>query len=819
MGNANKMKIISNPFKKEIEYQWFDPNIEEYTGFDPENSRLARGELINTTIQNRAYEIIDVVNSECNVGNVGLDIVFIGTDSDYEDLCRVINTYYCDCNINCIKDGLYYNAASFVMPKIKDKFSIVKDTLDEYTEDEIRDLIYKYNNTVKPSISLCFMGLYSAGKSAFINSIIGMEILPSDSDPTTAKVCKISCSNEYVIKFKFDGKECVLSFKGKNYKPNHNFDKQIIKELQGIVDTAGKHDELHHMNAALSIINNYKDEHHHISDMIEIFVPFQRTSLPVDDFEFVIYDTPGSNSIGNEKHFEVLRDSLDEQTNALPIFLTTPDTMDAEDNDKILKLIEETGAALDTTNAIVVVNKADEKGPKTLKEKRDKCKNLIITKWKSTRIFFVSSIIGIASKKSNPDDADEWLDEDMEEIYDDKKSKYANDERKLFEFNIVDKSKTDEIQEYADDSISSHLYKNCGLEAVEKEIVEYAQRYAFYNKCQQGSVYLQNAIDKCVKNVGKAEEKLDEALNEAKEHFDDKKGKLCAALESKKKDITVYNTEFQKLMECDFRKFTIENNIVEGNYINYIIENNIVEGDLKNYIIKNNIVVGTKPLKEKLHSKWKEYKETEKGDKKKKENGWALSQIQRYVDSLYNDLLSGFSKLSNERIVSFWDNKSEEFKGECIRIVHDSEALTTEQKSILERIVMSRNDMDMHRVEINLRKIGAIVHKSILWIKLKEEIFNSNKCVDELVKMFNDEARTKFASTELDNEESFKRWTDGLISTLVEELCKFNSDLDSYRKKIDSINKEIRVKEDCIKLLKESQIYIDDLLDIQGGIK
>lgn len=794
MGIANKMKIISNPFKKEIEYQWFDPNIEEYSGFDPEYSRLARGELINTTIQNRAYEIIDVVNRECNVGNVGLDIIFIGTDSDYEDLCRVINTYYCDCNINCIKDGLYYNTASFVMPKIKDKFSIVKDTFDEYTEDEIRDLIYKYNNTVKPSISLCFMGLYSAGKSAFINSIIGMEILPSDSDPTTAKVCKISCSNEYVIKFKFDGKECVLSFKGKNYKPNHNFDKQIIKELQGIVDTAGKHDELHHMNAALSIINNYKDEHH-ISDTIEIFVPFQRTSLPVDDFEFVIYDTPGSNAKNNEKHFEVLRDSLDEQTNALPIFLTTPDTMDAKDNDEILKLIEETGAALDTTNAIVVVNKADEKGPKTLNEKRDKCEELIITKWKSTRIFFVSSIIGIASKKSNPDDADEWLDEDMKEIYDDKKSKYANDERKLFEFNIVDKSKIDEIQEYADDSISSHLYKNCGLEAVEKEIVEYAQRYAFYNKCQQGSAYLQNAIDICVKNVGKAEEKLDEALNEAIEHFDDKKGKLCAALESKKKDITAYNTEFQKLMDKDFNDFTKENHI------------HIVEGDKDSQ----------RPLKDKLHSEWKGYKEKEKGEKK--ETGWALSQIQSYVESLYNELLSGFSKLSNEHIVSFWDDKSKEFKEECIRIVHDSEALTTEQKSILERIVMSRNDMDMYRVEFDLRKIGAIRHKRILWKELKAEKFDLNKCVEELIREFYDEVGKRINSTELNNEKSFKRWTDGLISTLVEELCKFNSDLDSYKKKIDSINKEIRVKEDCIKLLKESQKYIDDLLDIQGGNK
>ena len=34
MGIASKMRIISNPFKKEIEYQWVDSNIEEYVEFD-----------------------------------------------------------------------------------------------------------------------------------------------------------------------------------------------------------------------------------------------------------------------------------------------------------------------------------------------------------------------------------------------------------------------------------------------------------------------------------------------------------------------------------------------------------------------------------------------------------------------------------------------------------------------------------------------------------------------------------------------------------------------------------------------------------------
>ena len=99
MNNANRMRIICDPFKKEIDYQWYDSNIEDYVEFDPENSKLASDEFMNATIQNRAYEILDIINRECNVGNVGLEIIFIGTDDDYSDFCSVISNYYADANI------------------------------------------------------------------------------------------------------------------------------------------------------------------------------------------------------------------------------------------------------------------------------------------------------------------------------------------------------------------------------------------------------------------------------------------------------------------------------------------------------------------------------------------------------------------------------------------------------------------------------------------------------------------------------------------------------------------------------------------------
>ncbi len=787
MNNANRVRIICDPFKKEIEYQWY--NSKDYVEFDPEYSKLTSEEFVYATIQNRAYEIVGLINRECNVGNVGLEIVFIGTEDDYKDFCDVISNYYSNANIECIRDEHYYNTASVVLPLIKDKFSEIKATLEEYTEEEIKKLVDKYNDAVKPSISLCMMGLYSAGKSAFINSIIGAEVLPSASDPTTAKVCKIYCDDKYQIKFWFDSKECVLTFKGITYKSNSNFEKEIIKDLQSIVESDGRHDEVFHMNRALDILNNYSNKEHTISDIIEIRVPFVKTLLPTQTYDFIIYDTPGSNSDNNVRHFEVLKDSLDEQTNALPIFLTTPDTMDAEDNDKILTLIEETGAALDTTNAIVIVNKADEKGPKTLREKREKCQSLRITKWKSTRIFFLSSVIAIASKKDNPSNDEEWLDEDMYEIYEEKEAKYLSDDRKLFEFNIIDKSKADEIVEYSDDSKTTHLYKNSGLESIEKEIIEYAKKYALYNKCQQASVYLQDAIDLCVENVIDEENELKKALQKAKGKFDKKKRSLSDDLEKKKEDISVYTKEFTEIMDKEYTSFIKQNNL-------------------------ENIDVDKGKLQDKLQDQWKRIKETEK--KEKKEKNWSFALIQQYADDLYNGKLESFSNNANSQIVTFWDKKSELFKENCKKVVHDSDAITDEQKKILESIVLSKDNMSTYRMDFNLRKIGAIRKKHFLFWKLKSEKFDAKLCCNQLIEKFNDAVRKRITSTLSANEKNFTKWTDNLIDTLTEELCKFNTDLSSYEQQIEKIKGNIESKKECESMLVKSKDYIDALLNIQG---
>ena len=54
----------------------------------------------------------------------------------------------------------------------------------------------KVKSALEDMIPICVFGNYSAGKSTFINALIGCEILPSGGDPVTAKVYQIANADQ-----------------------------------------------------------------------------------------------------------------------------------------------------------------------------------------------------------------------------------------------------------------------------------------------------------------------------------------------------------------------------------------------------------------------------------------------------------------------------------------------------------------------------------------------------------------------------------------------------------------------------------------------
>ena len=186
----NKFKIVANPYKCEINYYYWNEENDDYAECGC-SSIFSKKEFTNAVIWNKGYEIIQEINKNYNQGNVGLELEFYGTKEDKDELSYIIDEYFSDKGIVLVSDDSYLRSAVDVKKGIEDIFTHMGELFSQYQNSEITEYINKFNDAVRPTIPICVMGLYSSGKSAFINSILGIELLPSASDPTTAKTCAV----------------------------------------------------------------------------------------------------------------------------------------------------------------------------------------------------------------------------------------------------------------------------------------------------------------------------------------------------------------------------------------------------------------------------------------------------------------------------------------------------------------------------------------------------------------------------------------------------------------------------------------------------
>ncbi len=194
-----RVKIISNPYKQKNEFYSFDEGTNEWQKIDRQTcpkSRLLNDDLVKGFFPFKVKEIIDILVDEYGVGSNGLEITFEGTPDDFKELIGVCYNDEYDCQIELKNDSSYLLNAREVLPKIVQVFTDLRPIIDssENNKEEIKSNLDRFSDATKDIIPLCVMGNYSAGKSTFINALIGNEILPSGDEPVTAKVFKINQS-------------------------------------------------------------------------------------------------------------------------------------------------------------------------------------------------------------------------------------------------------------------------------------------------------------------------------------------------------------------------------------------------------------------------------------------------------------------------------------------------------------------------------------------------------------------------------------------------------------------------------------------------
>lgn len=818
-----KIRIQSNPYTKQVKYYWKNDGEDEmWTDLsENNNSPFARSnirykEFAEATIGHKAYEILSVINERYNKGKSGIQIIVEGTKDDLDELDNVIKTSFPDSGMSCALGDIYMLTAKEAMPKIEEVYSSLGQILSEYSDDETSVLTARYLDTVKPEISICVMGLYSSGKSSFINSLIGKEILPSASDPLTAKIYKINCEDTTWVAFQFDGKLYRLEFLEDDWKINTSPDADLVNKIVDVVEKESNREK--RLYKALKALNEFaikegkerqelienmaseqgltvdeflndkpiktlleekKIEEYRLADLIEIGVAFsENTLLPIKDFKFVIFDTPGSNSETHKEHVEILKQSLEDRTNGLPIFVTNADTFDYADNALVIEMIETMGEALDGTSTMIVVNRSDEKSKNALLQKQEKIGDSKVTSWKSSRIYFTSSVVSLGRKIEKPIDPKSWMDPEYADIYYNNCKKFdGSDERSLLElykYNIVPQNIKDEVEESVKKCSRDELILwNTGIRSIEREIAAFGEKFALYNKCIQAEKYLDEAIDCLTQKISCASDEIEKSRKQIESSVDNEIKELVEKMRNKSK---YGKSELDNLFQ----------EVVVGPYV-------------QRYLDKDRI--------NRLVSKAED--ETKKNSHGK-EKLWNAKKI---VSQRYNEDVEAYVRSVNERSDRFWNDGIKELKDTLLQVVYGSSKLTEEQKKIARDTVMEAGKMQISHPELNLGIGSGTEKKQFLWIKWYK--FNSEDAGESYRTSLKSVIEGKNDSVKLENTKAFGEWKDKLIDLLEVKLSQLNPEVVKLNKEL-VYNQEIKEElDEQLKEVTKAQYDIRQLLSFR----
>lgn len=501
-----KIKIISNPYEKETTYQKWSDEESLWVGIDYEhnkNSKLLNHNLTGGFFPFKAKPIVDLLLEEYSTTDEVLEVVFEGSTDEYQELEAVCADSSYEGKIIPLRSGAFLENARDILPAVRALFQEMSPLIvQSVSQDKIQRDLSRFTDASSDVVPICVLGNYSAGKSTFINALIGSEILPSGIEPVTAKIYKISRSkypDRASIRCQFLGFDVDMTFTDTDTRfPIGMIENPLSAAIKEAIKGMEFESLILRVNKVLSVINDYENNSatQEVSDLIEVDIPFVNGVLAKSQHPFVIFDTPGSNSASNARHLQVLKQAMANMTNGLPIFLSTPDSLDSTDNENLYHIIRDMDE-LDNRFTMIVVNKADGPGlgrrDSTVTEQSRILSQAVPRNLYSGGLFYVSSILGLGSKNDG-----DFLDDYYAETFEDQVYKYSNPaERRyktLYSFNIMPlqiKNRADALASGQQDLV----YANSGLFSIETEIETFAGKYSAYNKCFQSQMFLYRVID------------------------------------------------------------------------------------------------------------------------------------------------------------------------------------------------------------------------------------------------------------------------------------------------------------------------------------
>ena len=799
----NKIKVVSNPYEKIVTFSRYDLSSESWITINSENN--SNSKLVSAVFQRgffpfKVYDILKEIENEYSIPDEKLELIFEGPNDEKQQLEEALKDERFS-NIILSSSTNYLENARDVLPEINRIFRnleplIIKNIGE--SNKEIEAQLKRFSDASGDTVPICVLGTYSAGKSTFINALIGQELLPSAETPVTAKIYKITAStyeDRAKISFIFKDDRVVLTFHDDQVfydglNETDAFGKEINEILNDSFDSI-----ISKLHAVLEVINDFADEG--VGDLIEILVPFSKGILGDVGSKITIFDTPGSNSSTNSQHSEVLANAMAGMSNGLPVFVTDSSSLDSKDNSNLKeKLISVDG--LDERFTMIVVNKAEAADLSLANFKRDSFRNKIMNQvvpreLYAQGIYYVSSILGLGSKLKGHLEGGFYS-----EQFDTYREKYSNPEtkyyKKLYEFDILPRQMSNTVRATAEKS-SDLIYANSGLLTIEDSIKTFVDRYSHYDKCQQAKALLDKLLLKTNAVIAEKNEDLHSREAELEANLNDQKSVIVERLKStslsQKNDLLIKYPKEMKIFQERLMK-QIEKGDVLNRY-NEIHKEILSLNPTLNLTEHQQIDISNLKLGN-ISNEFSNYLSVTRENKTKKITIENLASAQT-VDCFRNQFVEELylSRVEFERISSsFWANHASEIKSQFEAIISGDLGLEPEKRQKLSHLILSYEEINFG--QLNLEKFSKEELSYVF--RLGDFTLRSSKVnASGLKRTFNDlfkSKMTEFAGSICsEHEKAFKMWLFNLTSIIVQNIIEFSPELSALNAKIQRTKNEV----------------------------
>lgn len=533
-----KVKIVSDPYRRSTKFYSMGASWVEIGEENNPNSSLLAKKYSEGFFPFKAREITDVLLAEYGDGVNPLEIVFEGPDDEWDELRDVCAADELAPLIKLERSNRALANARDILPFIREVFEELNPIIGGAADGnpETLDRLEKFRDASSDVVPICVVGNYSAGKSSFINALIGTEILPSGDRPVTARIFQIEESDQQdraSVEFKYvdEAVRVIFTDDGMRTVPAGAGGK-VLDAVAAVVD-AKETNLAARVRAALCAINSFTEEggESHLGDLVKVRVPFGKETDWSNRKRIVIFDTPGSNTNTNSNHIRVLREAMEGMSNGLPIYVTTYDALDSNDNAELYEQISQM-PALDERFAMIVVNKADDadipEGGFTERDEEWVMSTVVARNLYAQGIYFVSSIVGLGAKTGGvfSDRHYDRVFRRLQDGYERPDDKYYT---RLFDYDLLPEQLRVKTVREAEDC-SNRLLANSGLFSVEQGIEEFATKYSVYNKCYQSEALLHEIIERTDARLDEAYATLESSRKLLVGDLDDSKADLLDQL-------------------------------------------------------------------------------------------------------------------------------------------------------------------------------------------------------------------------------------------------------------------------------------------------